>query len=276
MKKSRLHVIRDYLALFVRRKWWALAAFIIFAGAAALFAKIVPEIYESESMILIRQQEISSEFVKDLLGANTDERLSIIQKYILSRNNLMKILDEYEAYLTDYRGLNDQRKVAKLAEKIKIEFPSEKMRGSYLPATQIMITYRDRNPTLAQKITQRLTDLFIDEDLEARELQVNGTTDFLNGQLEDVAEELEESEAELQKLKARHPYELPSGLDANHRTLARLQEEENSNIEELDRSVSLKRTLEQQLSTIPPTIPLEQRESTPAATRCGTLQWRHI
>jgi succinoglycan biosynthesis transport protein ExoP len=258
MKKSRLHGIKDYLALFVRRKWWAFAAFIIFAGAAALFAKIVPDIYESESMILIKPQEIPSEFVKDLTAGNTDERLSIIQKTILSRDNLLDILDKYEEYLPDFRGLNDQRKVAKLIDKIRIEFPSERVRGRFLPTNSIMIICRDRSPELAKKINEDLTQLFINKDLENREVQVNETTGWLQDKLDEVAAELKESEAELQRLKSRYPYELPSDREINLRALERLQDQKNSNIEALDRSASLKRTLEQQLSAIPPTIPLAQ------------------
>jgi len=267
MKKSRFAGLKDYLALIVRRKWWILGTFIIFAGLAALFAKILPVTYLSESTIQIQQRDIPSDFVKDLIAGNTDQRLSIIEQTILSRTNLLKVLSEFERELGGYRGMNDQAKVARLAKRIRIRFPTERVRGTYLPVTSIRISYRDRNPELAQKITSRLTALFIEQDNLAREEQVYGTTQFLSAELEKVALQLRESESRLQAIKGRYRYELPTERDTNLRTLDRLQTQKNSNIEALDRYMSLKLNLEQQLSEIPPEIPREQamRASAPAA-----------
>jgi len=87
---------------------------------------------------------------------------------------------------------------------------------------------------------------------------VYGTTEFLTLELAKVAEELSQSESQLQALKGRYRYALPSELDTNLRTLDRLQDQKQSNIEALDRYVSLKLNLEQQLSEIPAEIPREQ------------------
>ncbi|MEJ2111859.1 MAG: Wzz/FepE/Etk N-terminal domain-containing protein, partial [Acidobacteriota bacterium] len=96
MKKSRLQGFKDYMAVIIRRKWWILAAFIIFAGFAGLFAAIVPDIYISDATILIQPKDISSDLVPELIDSNTEQRLSIIEARILSRNNLQQILEEFK------------------------------------------------------------------------------------------------------------------------------------------------------------------------------------
>jgi polysaccharide chain length determinant protein (PEP-CTERM system associated) len=275
MKKTRFHGTRDYLAVLVRRKWWALSISILAAGLAVLFALIVPDVFVSESMILIKPREVPSDFVKDLISGTTDERLTAIQQTILSRTNLLKIINEFEASLVQLRGLNDEVKVEQLKKRITIDYPSEKLRGTYQPITTITIAFRDRNPDLAQKIDSRLGQLFIEQDSRAREEQVFGTTEFFKTELNKVGDELKQSEAQLQQLKGRYRYELPNQFETNLRTLDRLQLEKNGNIEALDRYVSMQLVLEQQLSETSRTIPREQanRSQAPGAPPTANQAW---
>jgi polysaccharide chain length determinant protein (PEP-CTERM system associated) len=265
MKKARFHNMTDYLAFLVRRKYLILAIAIILAGFATLFARIIPDVYVSQAMILIQQRDIPSEFVKDLVSGDTDQRLDSIEKTILSRTNLLKVLDEFGSRLPQYRGLNDETKVEKLKRQIAINFASEKVQGKFLPVSNITIAYRDHNPDLAQKITQRLTTLFIEQDSRAREAQVFGTTEFLSSELNKIAGQLKESETTLQALKKRYRYELPDERDTNLRTLDRLQLDRNANVEALDRSATKKLNIEQQMSETPRTIPRAQAARTMGA-----------
>jgi polysaccharide biosynthesis transport protein len=254
MKKSRFSTFNDYLALLVRRRWWVIVTAAALCGLTVWFAMVLPKSYTSQTMIMIQSRDVPTDFVKDLIGGNTDERLSAIEQTILSRTNLLKILSEYESQLSEYRRLNDERKVAKLNKRISIGFPSEKRRGIFLPTTNILISYRDRNPELAQKVTARLASLFIEQDNKARENKVFGTAEFLETELKKVSEEMAKSEVALKTLKQRYRYEMPNELETNLRTLDRLQIQKNGNLEALDRFVTLQMNLERQISETPPTI----------------------
>jgi polysaccharide chain length determinant protein (PEP-CTERM system associated) len=255
MKKSRFNTFNDYLALIVRRRWWVLVTTAALCCLTILFAMIFPKSYTSKTMILIQSRDVPSDIVKDLIGGDPDERLSTIQQTIFSRTNLLKILGEYENQLLEYRNLNDERKVEKLKKRITIDLLSEKRRGKYLPTTNIIISYRDRNPALAQKITARIASLFIEQDNKARENKVFGTAEFLDTELKKVTDELAKSELALKSLKQRYRYEMPSELDTNLRTLDRLQIQKNGNLEALDRFVTLQMNLERQISETQPMIP---------------------
>ena len=257
MKKARLKNLNDYLALIVRRRWWVIVPTIALCGVSLMVAKLFPAMYTSQSMILIQQRDVPTDFVKDLIGGNTDGRLTAIEQTILSRTNLLKILGEFETRLQEYQGLNDEKKVEKLKRRIVIDFPSEKRRGVFLPTTNIQIAYRDQSPDLAQKITARLASLFIEQDSRAREDKVFGTAEFLETELKKVSEQLQQSEGKLKVLKERYRYDLPSELETNLRTLDRLQLEKNGNLEALDRYVTLQMNLERQVSETPALISKE-------------------
>jgi uncharacterized protein involved in exopolysaccharide biosynthesis len=257
VKKSRLVGLQDYLALFVRRRWWVVVPFAAVTALAVLISTMIPRVYVSQTMILIQPREIPSDFVKNLISGTTDERLNIIEQMILSRTNLLKILAEFEAQMTDYRGMNDERKVDKLKNRIKIDFQAERRRGEWLPTTSFRISYRDQNPQLAQKVTARLATLFIEQDNRARESQVFGTTQFLTTEIAKVDQQLQQSEDGLKSLKERYRYEMPSELETNLRTLDRLQMQKTANSEALDRNTTMQLNLERMISETPSTISRE-------------------
>jgi polysaccharide chain length determinant protein (PEP-CTERM system associated) len=246
--------IQDYLAIVVRRRWWVVVPFLALAGLTGLFVLIVPKVYLSETLILIQPRDVPTDFVMDLIAGSTDERLVAIEQTILSRTNLLKILGEFEDRMTGYRGLNDEQKYVKLKKRVALDVSEERRQGRILPTTSFRIRYRDQNPEVAQKVTARLAALFIEQDSRARETQVFGTTEFLQAEVNKVAEQLKQSSDNLKVLKERYRYELPSELDTNLRTLDRLQLQKTANVEALDRHTSMLMTLERQLSETPATV----------------------
>ncbi|MBM3791200.1 MAG: hypothetical protein FJW35_12755, partial [Acidobacteria bacterium] len=167
--KARLSGMQDYLALLVRRKWWIILPFLACSGLAVLISLIIPPIFVSDTMILIEPREVPSDIVPDLVTESTDQRLNSIEQSVLSRTILLRVLNEFEAGLHDYRGLNDERKVAKIKKRIKLDFPAERRRGQFLPTSHFRISFRDHSPDMAQKVAGRLAALFIEQESRSRE-----------------------------------------------------------------------------------------------------------
>src|SRR5262249_7933762 len=238
---------QDYVALIVRRKWWILIPFLALSCAVILFTTILPKVYVSETLILIRPRDVPKDFVKDLVAGSVEQRLASIEQTVLSRTNLIQILSEFEKEQPEYEGLNVEQKILKLRKQINVNFQFENRGGVQLPLTYFRITYQNRNPELAQKITSKLTSLFIEQDNRTREDQVTGTTGFLSDELEKLSQEIKKSDAELKDLKARRRYELPDQLETNLRTLDRLGLQKHSNEEALDRYATIRLNLERQI-----------------------------
>jgi len=73
------------------------------------------------------------------------------------------------------------------------------------------------------KVTNTLASLFIEENLKIREQYAEGTSEFLVNELDKAKTDLEAQERTLRDFKERHMGSLPEQLDANLRTLDRLQ-----------------------------------------------------
>src|SRR5215831_3295987 len=257
MKGLSLSSTQDVLALVIRRRWWLIWPFLGLSCAVALFTYILPKMYISDTLILIRPRDVPNDFVKDLIAGTTEERLSAIEQRVLSRTNLVQILHQFEDQLPEYQQLNMDEKVLKLRDAIKVTFDVDKRMGQPLPVTYFHVSYQNHSPDLAMKITTKLASLFIEQDNRAREDQVFGTTEFLNAELEKVSVQLKESESKLKQLKEHRRYELPDQLDANLRTLDRLGTQQRTNAEALDRYATIRLNLERQLSETAATLPAQ-------------------
>jgi polysaccharide biosynthesis transport protein len=264
MQKKRFSGINDYLALLVRRRWLIVLTFIALVAFATLFATQVPKVYRSETMLQVQQREVPTDFVKDLIAGSTSQRLSAIEQTVLSRTILLKVISEFSDGMNGYAELNDDLRVAKLRSQINIELVSKRVGREDMPVANVKISYQDRNPEQAQKVVARLAALFIEQESHTRETQVFGTTEFLNSELTKVADQLLESENRLKLLQEHYRYQLPSELQTNLRTLDRLQLQKTSNVEALDRYMTMQLNLERLMSETPATLP---KESLPASAR---------
>ena len=99
----------------------------------------------------------------------------------------------------------------------------ELVRDSGNQITAFNISYTSRDPRLAQQVTSELTNLFINENLEVRQQQSEGTTQFLESQLEAARKILSDQEEKVREFKGQHVGELPAQVGSNLQILAGLQ-----------------------------------------------------
>ena len=80
--------------------------------------------------------------------------------------------------------------------------------------TAFNVYYSSRDPHVAQQVTKQLTDLFISENLEARQEQSENTTQFLESHLEEARKSLSEQEDKIRQFKDEHLGDLPGSCRA--------------------------------------------------------------
>ena len=80
------------------------------------------------------------------------------------------------------------------------------------------ISYQGTDPQLVMRVTNKLSSLFIEENLKLRESQAEGTSDFIDKELLDIEKQLNKKDLEIRTYKERNTGNLPQQLDANLRT----------------------------------------------------------
>jgi len=211
-----MNVVADFdiikiLNTLNRRKGVILSVFVVVSSLAAYLATVLPNVYQSNALILVTPQRVPTSVVASSVTIDLGERMQSITQEIMSRTQLEKIVQEFNLYL----------KMAALEDRINVLRKSIKIESRRNNVFQL--SFESEDPEKAKQVTSRLGSLFIEQNLNAREQQAQGTKSFINGETERLRKELEEQETVVTKYKATHGYELPDQLDTNLRSLEQLR-----------------------------------------------------
>jgi polysaccharide chain length determinant protein (PEP-CTERM system associated) len=211
--------LQHYLGLVRRRHFHFLIP--LFIGWAVVWAAswVLPPRYQSTTLILVEQPSMPKDYVTPNVNDNLQERMQSITQQILSRTNLLHIIDQFHLYSREHGEPSPDDKVAGMRKDIDIEL----VRDTRNQISAFNVSYMSRDPQLAQKVTGELTNLFINQNLEVRQQQSENTTEFLENQLEAARKDLAAQEDRVRQFKGQHVGEMPGQLATNLQILQGLQ-----------------------------------------------------
>jgi polysaccharide chain length determinant protein (PEP-CTERM system associated) len=181
---------------------------------------VLPPRYESTTLILVEQPSMPSNYVTPNVSEDLQDRLQSITQQILSRTRLLSIIDRLRLYGEGRNQGTPDEKVDLMRKDIDIALVQREDKKGI---TGFTITYKGKNPQIAQQVTGELTDLFIDENLKARQQHSEDTTSFMESQLANASASLAEQEAKVRDYEAKHEGDLPSQQASNLQILSGLQ-----------------------------------------------------
>jgi polysaccharide chain length determinant protein (PEP-CTERM system associated) len=235
----------DYIDIFYRRKWMLVIPLLLGTGIAVFVSFKLPSYYRSTTLILVEQQKVPEAYVTPTDTTPIEQRLSTMKQQIMSRTRLEQIINEFNLYKDDAGSVLKEDIIERIRDNIEIDIIGGDRRR---PSNAFSISYTGREPYTTMQVTNTLASLFIEENLKTRERYAEGTSEFIISELEKAKKELEVQEKTFREFKERHMGALPEQLDANLRTLDRLQLELQSVNDALknadDREILLKGQLD--------------------------------
>jgi polysaccharide chain length determinant protein (PEP-CTERM system associated) len=181
---------------------------------------VLPARYQSTTLILVEQPSMPKDYVSPNVSEDLQDRLQSITEQILSRTRLLTIIGNLHLYGEGRDQTTPDKRVELMRNDIDVELVYGQDKKQI---TGFTIGYSARNPQIAQQVTTQLTDLFIDENLKARQHESQDTTSFLESRLEDARTNLADQEAKVDQYDAKHEGELPSQQASNIQILNGLQ-----------------------------------------------------
>ena len=219
--------VREYWAIIVRRRLLVIGSIIAGLLIAGLLCLVLPKSYRSSTLILIENAKIPEEYVKGLVGASVEERLTMLQQQVLSRTLLSQIIEEFNLYGGKVGSSGMDSVIEGLRKEIKVDtVGTVTNRGKSVEA--FTISFAHENPMTAMKVTAKLASQYIEENLKVREQMVTGVSAFLEQELTSAKAALEAQEQAIGKFKTKHIGLLPEQMEANLRALDRLQSDLNA------------------------------------------------
>lgn len=217
-------MLKDLLEILLRRKWYfALpAGAILLLSVAAAF--LLPSIYVSTAKILIEQQEIPKDLVATTVTGYAAERITLIRNRVMTRDNLWAIAEQFDLYPLIRTLENQEEIVTRLREEILLEMVSAEVldprSGRSVTATiAFTVSYQSESPELAQKVTAKVAELYLDENRRSRTELAQQTSAFLSTEAERLREEISVLESKVAEFKAKNASYLPESIDISTRSL---------------------------------------------------------
>jgi polysaccharide chain length determinant protein (PEP-CTERM system associated) len=239
--------------------------FLCLLSGAAVY--MIPAEYKAEAVILVDSQKVPERYVASTANADVQDRLATISQQILATSRLQKIIDTYRLYQREKARLPQEEIIEMMRRDTKITLE----RGwSQDRTSAFRIAYQGRDPATVAEVANQIGNLFIEENLRTRENHAEGTSEFIEEQLQQAKKTLTVLEAQVEDYKLKHKGELPEQEGSLAGALSRAQIELQANQDAINRAGQSKALLSTSLTMAESTAKVLERtvaarNSSPAA-----------
>jgi uncharacterized protein involved in exopolysaccharide biosynthesis len=246
MSENRELTMDDYLAMLRRRLGVILIPALLAPIAGFGVSYVFPPKYTSQATVLVEGQKVPDNYVQPVITADFTQRVQTLSQEILSPTRLRHMIEnlalakpEDEAKLVSDIQSNMQVEPVITSMSAAADAPGGRRKKSSVtdePVPGFTVNYTDSNPDRAQKICNALTEMIVNENLTERGDIAKSTTDFLNRQLEDAKNALNDQDAKLAGFKKQYLGQLPTDADNNTRMLMSLNSQLDATTQTLGRA----------------------------------------
>ncbi len=208
-----------YWEVAVRRKWWILLSVIGLFVCATVFARRLPDIYKAETVIQVDSAQVTTPIVMPINNGDIAGRLATLQQQVLSPTRLKKLV-EAEGLYPEPTGKRTEDQVIHAVQKSIVVDVGAPGAGKL---STFRIAYSSPRRTEVARIANHLAQMFIEENVAARITLAEDTTQFLQEQMEETKQELDQKDAQLGAIKSRNIDELPDSKPYHMEALANLR-----------------------------------------------------
>jgi polysaccharide chain length determinant protein (PEP-CTERM system associated) len=246
MIENREYTLDDYFVLLRRQLRTALIPALLAPLAGYLISYAFPAKYTSQSMVLIKGQQVSEGMVQSFVTEDISQRVAAMQGQITGRGRLLPMVEHLglaNGGRTPDQAVSDIRNNLSIEPVImdagQLQSPtSSKKKVAPKPGTGVpafSVNYSASTAREARDVCAELTSMLIEENVKSREQIAHGTTDFISSQLDDAKRSLDDQDAKLAEFKKQYSGQLPGDEDNNLKVLATLDSQLDANTQTINR-----------------------------------------
>ncbi len=225
-----------------RRYLFFLIPFVLILIASLVVALSLKPVYQSTGTILVETQQIPTELVQSAVTTDPNQRITIIRQRVMTRRNLLQIIDKYNVFGEDRKNLPVSTLIERMQNLIRINVITSDVGGSRRRGTTTIaftVSFEHQTPEIAAKVTNEIVTLFLSENVKTRTARASETTAFLDSETQKLRAQLNDVENEIVAYKQKHGDKLPEHLNLRLTMLERAE----TDIRELSREI---RSLEEE------------------------------
>jgi uncharacterized protein involved in exopolysaccharide biosynthesis len=189
MDSIRPRSLTDYLEALRRHKFAVIIPAMVVIAASAIAIKMLPNIYESSTYIMVDSPQGERASEKSL--PDLSQRLGNIRQQVTSRSRLESVMHKFDLFRKQRD--NGQRADDLLAD-MRAQIGVDVSANQDSVTRAFMLSYRDQDPEVAQKVTAELAEQLIADNVEAMKNLASGETEILNQRATELSAKLHELE----------------------------------------------------------------------------------
>jgi len=214
MEERAFHPL-DYLSVIRRRKWWFVVPVAVSIVVGTLLAALWPQEYISVAQIGVAAPTLSADLLRGVSSLDKEERQRAVSQQLLSPQVLERVVREEK--LANDKPVEDVAGWlrSKVEKNISVPNPIGKNADPSHGIDSFIMGYSDKNPDRAQRITNRLAYVFVEENSKSQTARAENTSEALGQQLQASQERLTQLEGQLRTKKEANMGRLPDQTNAN-------------------------------------------------------------
>ncbi|MCH8614685.1 lipopolysaccharide biosynthesis protein [Sphingomonas sp. SM33] len=195
------------------RRLYVIISFVVLFLAGLITAFTLPTLYRSSATMLVESQDLSTDVVEAPGAGKIEERIAKIRERVLSRGDLISVIEQNDLYPTERRSkpmsyVVDKMRKATTVGALSGDIGSGGDNKSDVIAIKMDYDYPD--PAKAQAVMQAYVTQFLRMDSEQVEDQANLTVRFLTDQASKLQSQIQAVEGQITALKASNGSALAS------------------------------------------------------------------
>ncbi|HEX2668351.1 MAG TPA: Wzz/FepE/Etk N-terminal domain-containing protein [Gammaproteobacteria bacterium] len=222
--------------LWKRRRWIAIAVFVLTFAAAASFISALPDIYSAQATVLVNPQALAQDTTGPAQGGS-DSKLDSVSEQVMSRDRLLKMITKFDLYPELRRSGSDEALLTQMRQDIHLERKSGQQQWGQDPTFAFTLSYQGWDPQTVAKVTNALATSYVDENNRMRASQSSATLKALEAQMSDVKKKLDAQEAKINAFRSAHMADLPEQQTANLAMLQQLSTQLHENNEAMGQAL---------------------------------------
>lgn len=199
MEDTRIKNITQQMSLqrmigtLVRRRRLIIIPIALSFIISIILAFILPKKYEASSTVMVSRQRIIDPIVSNLaVSPNIREILNTLSRQALAWPRMEQLVTQLSMADDIKSPLELKNFIESLQERIDISLSRNEL---------IQITYTDKDPEMAQRVVNTLTQNFIDENARIKKEEAQNAIDFISEQLNIYRKKLENSQKDFSASK---------------------------------------------------------------------------
>ncbi len=193
--KDTLKQILSYLYALYRYKYLFVAVSLLVMTAIGAYSLTLPKIYQADTTVFI-ESNVIDELVRGIaITPQIEDRVRVLQAAILSRDMIIKTLEELNSEIFTKSDAEQQEYISRLQQRTRINITRQMDRFT--------VSIEDTDPRFAQQFINTLVGLYVEESLSATREETFGANRFLQEQIDSFKLKLEAAEDKIIDFRKR-------------------------------------------------------------------------